>query len=344
MIWNSARGGMRSVVDAYRRDGFIERENVRLIAAYCDGGFLRRQIVLLAALVEFAWLLATRRIELVHIHAAMRGSFWRKHLFASLARTFRVPVILHLHGSEMRQFYEAQRPQVQHLIRRNLEKSDRVLVLSESWRSFIERIAPAARITVVPNYVTVPARPAADGRDGAEVLFLGLVGPRKGTFDLIEAFAGVAARHPAARLTVGGNGEVEKAATLVGERGLGAQVSLAGWVDGEGKTRLLERSSIYALPSYNEGLPMSVLEAMAAELAVVTTRVGGIPELITDGVDGLLLEPGDKQGLEASLDLLLGDGERRRAIAAAGRRRVETTYSDEVVLPLLHRIYAEVAR
>lgn len=344
MIWSSARGGMRSVVEAYRSDGFLDSENVRLIASYCDGGFLLRQVVLLRALVECFWCLCTRRVELLHVHAAMRGSFWRKNLFASMARRFGVPVIVHLHGSEMRQFYGAQKPLVQRLIRRHLEKADRILVLSDSWRDFVVEIAPGARVTVVPNYVTVPPPADLGARQGAKILFLGLVGPRKGTFDLIEAFAAIGPRHPEARLVIGGNGQVEAAAALIADKTLGGQVSLAGWVDGRAKTELLETSGIYVLPSYNEGLPMSVLEAMAAGLAVVTTRVGGIPELITDGLDGVLLEPGDKAGLAAALDRLLTDGERRRDLARAGRRRVEEHYSDRVVLPLLHRIYGEVAR
>ncbi|WP_244487680.1 MULTISPECIES: glycosyltransferase family 4 protein [unclassified Aureimonas] len=344
MIWNAARGGMRSVVEAYQRDGFVEAENVTLIHSYTDAGTIARQILLLRALASYIWTLATKRVDLVHIHAAMRGSFWRKGLFSSLARMFKVPVILHLHGSEMKLFYGSQRPAVQKMIRGHLEKADRVVVLSQSWKDFVSSIAPAARISVVPNYVTLPDLPGQAAQNPRDILFLGLIGPRKGTFDLIESFASIVPNHEGARLIIGGNGQVDEAAVLIRERGLDGHAVLAGWVDGAKKTELLATSGIYALPSYNEGLPMSVLEAMAAGLAVVTTRVGGIPELVTDGVDGILLEPGDRVGLSRALDALLGDDKMRRRIAEAGRARIEAQYSNHVVLPMLHTIYAEVAR
>ncbi len=343
MVWCAARGGMRSVVEAYERDGFLEKEDVRLVASYVDGSFLKKQLVLLRALIAYLWLLTTKRIELVHAHSAMRGSFWRKGLFTSIARLFGIPVVLHLHGSEMKPFYESQRPFLRRLIRRHLEKATRVIVLSESWRDFVGGIAPAARIVVVPNYVIVPPPGDPQLRKPHDLLFLGLIGPRKGTFDLIPAFASIAKDHPNAKLVIGGNGQVDEADKLVKGLSMESRVILAGWVDGQKKQALLEASGIYILPSYNEGLPMSVLEAMAAGVAVITTRVGGIPELITNGVDGLLIDAGDKEGLANAISALLSDEGLRTRLAEAGRMRVENQYSDRVILPLLHRIYAEAS-
>jgi glycosyltransferase involved in cell wall biosynthesis len=344
MIWNAARGGMRSVVEAYVRDGFIERENVKLIHAYSDGGFVARQIILLKALMVFTWCLARYRVELVHCHAAMRGSFWRKGLFASLARSCGIPVLLHLHGSEMKQFYLSQPPLVQRIIRRNLELATRVLVLSGSWKEFVERIAPSARVVVVPNYVKVPDCMESERRAPHHILFLGLVGPRKGAFDLIRAFWDIHNNYPDARLIIGGNGQIAEAKALISDLKLSDYVDVAGWVSGESKAKLLERCAVYALPSYNEGLPVSVLEAMAAGLAVITTRVGGLPELVTNGIDGILLEPGNRVALAQALAGILSDSELRMRIAKAGRKKIEEHYSDRTVLPILHSIYKACRR
>lgn len=343
MVWCAARGGMRSVVEAYERDGFLREENVRLFASYVDGGKGARLRAFLGAYAGFLWCLLTRRVGLVHCHAAMRGSFWRKGLFASTARLFGKPVLLHLHGSEMKPFYAGLSPIGQRLVRRHLEKATRVLVLSESWRAFIGAIAPAARVVVVPNYVTLPPPPDPRTRSETDTLFLGLIGARKGVFDLIPAFAAVHASRPAARLAIAGNGEVERAAALVAEHDLGDAVALPGWTDGATKAALLARAAIYVLPSHNEGLPMSVLEAMAWGLPVVTTRVGGIPELVTDDVDGLLVDAGDQEALAAALGGLLDDAALRARLGAAARARVERRYSDRAVLPMLHELYDTVA-
>lgn len=334
-----ARGGMRSVIEAYERDGFLLRENVRVIASYEEGSFLARQLFLIKALSAYIYLLFTKKVELVHIHVAMRGSFWRKAIFATIARALGVPVLLHLHGSEMKKFYASQRPFLQKIIRKQLENADCVIVLSESWSSFVREIAPNANIIVVPNYVIVPPERTVQELDTQTVLFLGLVGPRKGTHDLIAAFADVHHRYPASRLIIGGNGNLEDAKQQIKDLNLVDAVELAGWVDQEGKAKLLAQSSVYVLPSYNEGLPMSVLEAMGAGLATVTTRVGGIPELITDGVDGFLINPGDVTLLADRICTLVSDSKRRQMISQAGRNRVLNSYSSEVVLPILSDIY-----
>lgn len=339
MISSDSRGGMRSVVDAYQRDGFLQAENIHVIHSYREGPFGARQIVLLRALSAYILCLLTNRIALVHCHTAAWGSFWRKGLFATIARLFGIPVILHLHASEMELFWAAQMPWVRRLIRRHLEKASRVIVLSQSWKAFISDIAPAANIIVVPNYVLRQLPPPQGQPTDGTILFLGLIGPRKGTFDLIRAFAAVRDHYPETRLLLGGNGQLAEAATLAADLHLLDSVSLLGWVDGDTKAALLSSASIYVLPSHNEGLPMSVLEAMAAGAAVVTTRVGGLPELITHGVDGMLVEAGDVSGLAAALLMLLDDEAMRVRIADAGRRRIETHYSDAIVLPLLHRIY-----
>ena len=344
MIWNAARGGMRSVVEAYDRDGFLAQENVTLIAAYADGGFVARQVVLLKGLARFLAAAARRQADLVHIHAAMRGSFWRKGLFASIARAFGIPVLLHLHGSEMKLFYGSLPGWAQRLAPRHLERATAVLVLSQSWRDFILTIAPRATVIVVPNYVAVPPLPDPAARVPGEVLFLGLVGDRKGVFDLVPAFARVVSAHPGARLVIGGNGEIARAQAAIDAAGLNAAVQLAGWIEGADKEALLARASVYVLPSHNEGLPMSVLEAMARGVPVVTTRVGGIPELVTDGVDGVLIDAGDRQALADGIGALLADDDYRARVAAAGRARIETHYSDRAVLPLLRRIYADARR
>lgn len=341
-IYPAARGGILTVVENYVASGFTGSDT-QFIKTYRDGGFVRRQFVFLKAIALCLRAFASGGVELAHIHVAARGSFWRKSLLARLAAVFGVPVIFHLHGSEMKLFYDRQPGWAQNIIGKVLTRADEVVVLSESWARFVAAIAPGARVTVVPNYVEMG--PETQPRSGpVEILFLGLIGPRKGTFDLLRAFAQARRTCPDIRLTIGGNGDTERAAQLIAELGLDDAVCMAGWVGAEGKRELLAKAAIYILPSYNEGLPMSVLEAMSCGLATITTRVGGLPEAITDGVDGVLTTPGDIEALSAAIVRLCLDEGQRRQIGAAARARVQAQYSAEVVLPQLAKLYDRVAR
>ena len=276
--------------------------------------------------------------------ASRQYSFWRKAIFASIARRFGVPVVLHLHGSEMRDFYAAQTAPVKRLIVGQLEGAARVLALSESWRRFVAEIAPRARTTVVPNYVDVPDATLGCARSAREILFLGLVGERKGVFDLLPAFAAARAANAALELTIGGNGAIERAKREALRLGVADHVDLCGWLDPQRREAQLARADIFVLPSRNEGLPMSVLEAMARGLPVIATPVGGLPELIEDGVNGLLVPPGDPEALARAILELAGDPERRQALGNAARETVLARHSAAVVLPALDEVYAAVTR
>ena len=124
------------------------------------------------------------------------------------------------------------------------------------------------------------------------------------------------------------------------ELGIADHVELLGWVRGEDKERLLATAVLYVLPSYNEGLPVSVLEAMAAGLPILTTPVGGIPEAVTDGVEGFLVEPGDVRTLADRLERLLADADLARRMGVAARHKVEAAFSANAVVPQLEAMYA----
>jgi glycosyltransferase involved in cell wall biosynthesis len=344
MIWNAAPGGMRSVVESYVGDGFIARHDIRLIASYAERGFVGRQWLLAKALLACLRMLATSKVELVHVHAAMRGSFWRKSLFAVIARRFGVPTLLHLHGSEMKDFYAAQPAPVKRLIVGQLEAASRVLVLSPSWRDFVAGIAPRAKIAVVPNYVDVPDAAPGRARPARVIVFLGLIGERKGVFDLLQAFALARAKNDALQLVIGGAGAIARAKSEARRLGVDDHVAFLGWIGAREREALLAQADLFVLPSYNEGLPMSVLEAMAHALPVIATTVGGLPDLIESGANGVLLAPGDPEALARAILRLADDPAGRAVMGAAARATILASHSAAAVLPILDEIYAEEAR
>jgi glycosyltransferase involved in cell wall biosynthesis len=334
-------GGIAAVIKVYAAAGLFERFHVRYLASHQDGSAMLKLRTMLGAVSVFLWMLARGQVGLVHVHAASRASFWRKSVFIALARMAGVPAILHLHGGEFRIFYGQEcGPLRQRFIRWIFDGCARVVVLSDGWRQWVRSISSNPQVDVVRNPVLVPETVAAwDGRTPGLVLCLGRMNRGKGSYDLLQA---AAITTPPVRVSFGGDGEADTVRARADELGIGERVQVLGWVQADAKTRELDRANIFVLPSYNEGLPMSVLEAMAAGLPVVTTPVGGIPEAISDGVEGFLVDPGDVAGLAARLEQLAGDPELARRMGRAGRRKVETTFAASTVLPRIEQIYLDL--
>ena len=333
---------MRSVVEGYLADGLFSRWNVILLNSHVEGGLVLRLATAAKTFLRFISLLVRRRVSLVHCHAAMKGSFWRKSLFALVARMAGIPVIFHLHGSEMRTFVDNQPIVLRRLIAWILAKQSVVVVLSQSWFSYVKSISPLANVVVLPNYVDLQdlRYKVADNVSGnVQLLFLGLVGTRKGVYDLLPAFKDALSQVPTLRLNIGGNGEVDHAQALALELNIADRVVFSGWVSGEEKMELLKMAQIYVLPSYNEGLPVSLLEAMNWQMPVISTRVGGIPELVREGVDGLLVDAGDRAALSSAIVKLALDADMRLKMGMAARGQVEQKFSKQVVLPKLEDLY-----
>lgn len=341
VLCTAARGGMRSVVEGYREAGLFERYRVRWLATHEEGPLARRLGVAARAYLALWRMLLSGGVAAVHSHMAMRGSFWRKSVFNATARAFGVPVVAHLHGSEFKDFHAGLPRWGRALVAREFERCRVVIVLSEGWADFVRSIAPHARVMVLPNHVALPDRGADTAGDGDEVrlLFLGAVGERKGMYELLPAFSEALHRQPTLRLIIGGHGELDRARALARALGIAERVSFLGWIDGAAKAEALRQAHFYVLPSHNEGLPMSLLEAMAHGLPVISTRVGGIPELVRDGVDGLLVDAGDVHALAGAIIALAVDPARRRTLGASAYDRVAATYSEAAVLPRLQMLY-----
>ena len=152
------------------------------------------------------------------------------------------------------------------------------------------------------------------------------------------------AKLPRARLVLGGAGELERAREMARSLGFEDALETPGWVVGEEKELLLKRAWVFTLPSHWEAMPMAVLEAMAAGLPVVATRVGGVPAAVADGESGILVEPRDPERLAEALVRLLRDSALRKAMGAAGRVRALEQFSADRVVPAIEAVWASLLR
>lgn len=336
-------GGISAVVGVYRDAGLLDRHRVVYLPTHADGSAARKLRVLGVALLRFAALLLLGRIALLHVHTSSRASFWRKSLFFVPAFGLRVPTVLHLHGGEFPVFHDREcGPRRRAFIRWVFERCDRVLVLSAGWRDWVRAMCRNPHVVVLYNPVTMPPAVPFQTRQAAHLLFLGRLGLLKGTYELLEAVAALAPGRPDLRLLLGGDGEVESVRARAAELGIADRVETLGWVRDADKRRHLDQAGIYVLPSHHEGLPMSVLEAMASGLPVVSTTVGGIPEAVRDGVDGFLVAPGDVVGLADRLGRLLSDSALAHRMGQASRARAEGLFSTSAVLPQLERVWGDL--
>jgi glycosyltransferase involved in cell wall biosynthesis len=334
------RGGVATVVSLLQQNGLFEREGVCYVSTHAEGTRAAKVGAAFKGLLRTLACLA-RRPEVVHAHAASKGSFVRKSVLLALSRASGARTVFHLHGACFDSFIEGSSPTMRRWIRHTLEHSSVVIALSSRWADYLQGFAPRARIVVIPNSVPLPPLSQARPEPG-RILFLGQVEPRKGIFELVEAVARLKDRFPQVHLAIGGQGELDKVKQRAAALGVADRITELGWVTAQRKGEELARAAIFCLPSHAEGLPMALLEAMAAGKAVVSTGVGGIPDALRDGDNGLMVEPGNVAALAQALGRLIGDDEERRRLGARARATIEQEFESGVVIGQISAVYRQL--
>jgi glycosyltransferase involved in cell wall biosynthesis len=289
------------------------------------------------------------RPDVFHVHCGGVVSMVRKLAYLAEIRARGIPVVLHIHGSNhLEEFYNhsAWRARV---VRTILRRVDRVIVVSRYMEVRIhEWMGADFQVTHLYNPVAVrdfdlqpdfvrPTRPT--------VLFVGWIIEAKGIFDLLAVVPRLAEWHPDVLVRFGGDGaDMARFREAAAQCPCPANIDVAGWITGNAKQRAYAGTDIFCLPSYSEGLPISVLEAMSARLPVVATRISGIPEEVVDGETGLLFTPGDREALVRHLLSLLGDPVHARAMGLAGRARAEAYFDRDAVAAQLVQLWESVAQ
>jgi glycosyltransferase involved in cell wall biosynthesis len=338
------RGGVATVVSMLREGGLFEREAVRYVATHTEGGRAAKARAALSGLLRTLGICLFRRPQVVHVHAASNASFLRKSLLLAVARCAGCRTVFHLHGACFDKYAQEQAsPLVRRWIRHTLQSTSVVIALSPHWAEFLRRYAPGARVVVIPNSVPLPPASGVPVEPG-RILFLGQIEPRKGIYELLEALAALAPRHPRAVLAIGGQGEVDEVRRRAAALGIADRVQLLGWLTGADKQAELARAAIFCLPSHAEGLPMAMLEAMAAGKAVVVTGVGGIPHAVHDGDNGLIVPPGDVAGLAEALGKVLDDDARRQQLGERARATIAQEFEAGAVMERIAAVYHELER
>jgi glycosyltransferase involved in cell wall biosynthesis len=301
----------------------------------------------------FVWRFFRRfRPHVVHTHTAKAGTIGR--IAAWLAR---VPVVVHTyHGHVFHGYFRPTATRVFLGIERGLARvTDQLLTVSLSVRDEVLRcgIGTPHRVAVLPlgldleRFIHAEAlrgQLRAELGLGADVPLVGIVArlvPIKRHQDFIAAAGHLVGRRPDVRFLVVGDGERRGELEALARRsGLADRIGFLGWR--RDLDRVYADLDVVVLTSANEGSPVSLIEAMAAGRAAVATRVGGVPDLIEHGVNGLLVPPATPAATAAATAALLDDADRRRAMGEAGRKRVYATFAVQRLVDDVEALYTDL--
>jgi glycosyltransferase involved in cell wall biosynthesis len=318
------RGGIDRLMDELRailREGNSGNVNVVFSKTRGSGSVALSPLYLTRSIFALIARKISGRVDVVHINLSQDGSAYRKIVVAWVCRQLHIPYILHLHGSHFHRFWDGASQWLERALARLFSKSACIIVLGTVWANYIAKKTPAAasRIVIFPTATRDTARQrSASKADPVRILFSGRHGARKGVRELTAAL-GRLSYNPNWCATLTGDGEFEKTREAIVKLGIANRVTVPGWIDTDAFEALLSEADILALPSFDENLSLSVVEAFSRGIAVVCTPVGALPDIVKDEFTGLLVQPGDVDGLVVALDRLVSDPQLRERLGRNAR-------------------------
>jgi glycosyltransferase involved in cell wall biosynthesis len=333
------RGGIRSVVQTLINNWDTTRFPLIVVPDSFEGNFWKKGIFTARSYIHFVAQMLLNKPSIVHIHFSWKMSFWRNSIFVFISRISRAKLILHSHSSRFDVFFQDSGWLGQFYIKCILRFADLILTVSRSWQGYFEDLTPGRTIQVLYNPIKKPEEITVDEKRQKAILFVGHIEERKGIYDLIHTAPIVKTNHPEVEYLIAGIGELEKARELARKLMVQDHVRFLGYIQGPDKEDAFRRATLFCLPSYHEGLPVAILEAMAHGLPIVATEVGGIPEQVTHGVNGFLINPGDIDGLTKKLNELLGDGDMQARMGQQSLAMIEETFEVQAVIENLYQYY-----
>lgn len=282
------------------------------------------------------------KYQIAHLHTAERGSFYRKAFLVKTLHRLGVKTIMHHHAAEFEQFYLSLSEDKKCYVNSILELVDMNIVLSKRLIPMIKEKAPKANVEVLYNAVNIyPANPY--NHQAKNILLLGRLGERKGTYDLLNVIQRLDSQiDTECRFYLCGDGDIDRVKKRVNELHIAHRIAYIGWIDGEMKKGIFANTLINILPSYNEGLPMTILETMAYGIPNISTAIASIPEVLHDGDNAFLVTPGDVELLTLRIKQLVENDKVRRLFSEKSYRLISENFSLYHNIEQLKGIYVKL--
>lgn len=330
------KGGVTQVIYIYDKYVF---EKFQFLPLMKGNSVIVRRISIIVSLIKLFFLLFIKRsIKIIHIHSASYRSFQHSVLFMKIAKIYNRKVVMHIHGGSFAKYYETNPKWIKSM----LEKCDIVVALTSYWTKFFKEEVGCKNVVQINNIIEAPKiEKTIKDNTCKHLLFLGNICRDKGIYDLINVIKDHKSEFEGKMiLHIGGGGETQTLNRMIEENSLQNIVKYEGWVNGDKKVLLFNKCDIYILPSYFEGLPISILEALSYGLYIISTTVGGIPEIVKSLEAGILFTPGNKDALYESLKQMINN----KSLAETRERRIEISkkHLPEEVAKELLRTYKQI--
>jgi len=333
------KGGIASVIYNYKTNS---KESFKYFYSMYFSNKLLNMLIFPLIIIHYLVLIINPTIKIVHLHCAKKGSFYRKYIFLKIARLFNKKVVFHIHSGEFHLFYLNSNTIIKRMIEKILVESDAVIVLTNDWKEYFFENFITTNIVTVNNIVPFQEKNETIVNHKLHLLFLGRIGNRKGIFDLIDSIKKYKDRFKGSiKLFIGGDGEIKKLKKKIIESKLEDEVTYLGWVKGDEKQELLEKCDIIILPTYFEGLSITLLEGMSFGKALISTNTGGVNTLLVNNKNGIKIEPGDIDSMADAIQYYI-DNKNMIKIHGDESYNIVKNYFPEVVFKQLSQLYNSI--
>lgn len=333
------RGGITSVIKAHETGSQWKKYHCKWIQTHRDGNSIRKLWYLGTALLEYIILLPF--YDIVHIHVSYNNSAKRKLIFARIAKLLNKKIIVHFHPSTEKLLFRNDK--YTQILQTLFSYSNLLIVLSPQWIKWINQAFPENKFTMKVLYNPCPIVHRDFAKKQKRILFAGTLNERKGYNRLLIAFSKICQNHKDWKLIFAGNGEIDKAKELQKQYNIpNDQVQFLGWVSNQKKEQTFQEASIYCLPSWGEGFPMGVLDAIAYGIAVITTPVGGISDIMHNGINGLIFDTYNMDELANCLEKLINSKEYRDSLVKEADKLLDNEFNITNINKQLDIIYTTI--
>lgn len=346
-------GGVSAYIESLHKSPLDQEFGVQVFNTYTPGGIsstMKKSLSLCRYLIR-----NRKELGILHIHGGSRSAFWKYLPVFFLNIFLRRNIIYHIHSQTgFTKFLEGSA--VSRFFFNLFLKRQHIIVLSTVFKKFLEDRFGYRNIHYVHTSVNIKEEEMKENpglfkeifsegqREKKKILFFGLVTKRKGVQDLVKVIPELVEKHPEALFIIAGTSgdftaELDE---FVASFGKPDNLLYLKNVSNEVKVELFRCSDIYTLPTYSEGLPMAIMDAMAFGMPMVTTPVGAIPEVIIEGENGFLGEPGDHQKLAENISMLLGDEALCRKIRENNMKKARGEFTPDKLIAKMSQIYHTV--